>query len=70
MSEQIKPCPFCGVKPDVIKHFKHDIWSLMHRCKLVGPISIDWCDDINGISRRWNRRASDTPSGVERKEGE
>lgn len=50
------PCPFCGEKPEVAKHFKEPIWRLVHRCKAIGPITIDWHDSVADLAAIWNRR--------------
>jgi hypothetical protein len=58
--ETLEPlgCPFCGEKPDVHKHHKDPLWSLLHRCKVIGPITIEWQSDRNGLIRVWNTRAT------------
>ncbi len=56
MDAKLKPCPFCGGTAELNKHFKHDLWSLIHRCRLVGPISMEWGDKASHISN-WNTRA-------------
>ncbi len=50
-------CPFCGLKPTVSKHFREDMHQLIHRCKVVGPICIEWTD-LQLIEGRWNRRSN------------
>ena len=53
---QFLDCPFCGERPDVTKHFKHDLWTLIHRCPVFGTISKDW-SDLETLKRNWNTRA-------------
>jgi len=56
MTETIfKPCPFCGELPQVTKHFKIEAYGLVHRCKAVGHIAIDF-SDYDLVLRRWNTR--------------
>ena len=55
MSE-VKPCPFCGETPVIVEHFKEDLWRLTHRCKVMGPMVIDWTSDQNKLAQRWNTR--------------
>jgi hypothetical protein len=50
------PCPFCGGDAEINKHFREDMWSLLHRCRVMGPISIDWTSR-ESIWKRWNHRA-------------
>ncbi len=63
MSEKLKPCPFCGEKPEVIQSdggaYK-GMWRVAHRCQHMGYIDIcDWCEEIteNRVSG-WNHRVS------------
>lgn len=39
--DDLEPCPFCGERPEVTKHFKEDMYRLIHRCKVLGPVSFD-----------------------------
>jgi len=50
-------CPFCGEEPEIAKHFKEEMWRLVHRCPAVGPITIDWRDSVASVIKDWNRRA-------------
>jgi hypothetical protein len=54
---ELRACPFCGGAAEITKHFKEDIWRLLHRCPVVGPITIDWWDDRMRLIAAWNRRA-------------
>lgn len=60
MSEDLKPCPFCGGDANITKHFKEDIWQLIHRCPVVGYIGLDWTAPADFLIKRWNTRAEDT----------
>lgn len=60
---EIKNCPFCGVKPEIIKGkgtycgFRKGI----HRCKIIGFIEIfDWIatHKIKQAIKAWNTRVS------------
>jgi hypothetical protein len=57
-------CPFCGEQPEVTKHFKHDTWNLIHRCKVFTTVSIGWTT-LESLQKRWNTRQqpNDKPSG-------
>lgn len=55
MSE-LKKCPFCKEVPEITKHFKEEMWSLVHRCRVVGPILFDWSADPQRHVARWNTR--------------
>jgi len=55
---EVKTCPFCGEKPELTKHHKDPMWSLLHRCKIMGPLTIDWRESLSDIVRQWNTRAS------------
>lgn len=50
-------CPFCGELPKITKHFKEEQWNLIHRCPVIGIISIDWRDDHDQLISTWNTRA-------------
>lgn len=52
------PCPFCGELPRITKHFREDIYGLVHRCKFAGPIVFEHADKNLHI-RHWNTRAPD-----------
>ena len=52
---ELKPCPFCGGSAQLNKHFKEEMWSLIHRCEVMGPIMIDWTDRERAVTR-WNTR--------------
>jgi hypothetical protein len=54
----MKPCPFCGGDAQISKHFKEDIWQLIHRCPVVGAIVIDWTEPEQRVVDRWNTRAA------------
>lgn len=56
--EALLPCPFCGKIPTYSKHFKLDIYQLIHHCDVMGTIAIDWSDKKALIARRWNTRRS------------
>jgi len=53
---KVKTCPFCGEKPDLIKHHKDPMWSLLHRCPVMGPLTIDWRESLSDLVRQWNTR--------------
>ena len=50
-------CPWCGEPPVITKHFKHEMWSLLHRCRIIGTISIDWTTDRLQLLGNWNHRS-------------
>lgn len=53
---ELKPCPFCGGKPEI-----HDatrilgVWRLVHRCKVVGYMEIERTISDDAIAA-WNHR--------------
>jgi hypothetical protein len=53
--KKLLPCPFCGELPEISKHFKEEMYRLIHRCKVIGPIVLDWADK-GYHEHRWNRR--------------
>ena len=55
--EELKGCPFCGELPEIHKHFKCEMWRLMHRCKIVGAISFEWTENKGNLIECWNTRA-------------
>ena len=50
------PCPFCGELPVITKHFKHEMYSFMHRCPVIGPIGRDFRETAQGHIDMWNTR--------------
>jgi len=54
--KQLKPCPFCGGDAEITKHFREEMWSLIHRCKVMGPMKLEWSESENSIIERWNTR--------------
>lgn len=62
---ELKPCPFCGETPSLTKHFKLDgHYSMVHRCKVVGPIAFDFGrPDMHAKS--WNTRTPDEEAAAE-----
>jgi hypothetical protein len=50
------PCPFCGGKAEITKHFKEDMWRLIHRCSVVDPITLEWTAPETRLSDKWNTR--------------
>jgi hypothetical protein len=62
---ELKPCPFCGGKAGITKHFKEDMWSLLHRCPVIGPILIDWTVPRSNLVTQWNTRKQQSQTGEE-----
>lgn len=58
----LEPCPFCGGIPDISKHFKEEMWRLLHKCPVVGAITMDWTSPASRLVKRWNRRAPHAPA--------
>ena len=55
MSE-LENCPFCGERPKIDKHFRENLYCLVHRCKVLGcAISMDW-NEKNYLIEKWNTR--------------
>ena len=50
------PCPFCGKLPEITRHFREEMYQLVHRCSAVGPISSGWSSKER-ILQNWNTRA-------------
>lgn len=70
MSDDLKPCPFCGEAPgqpvDATRIL--GVWNLVHRCKVLGPVEIQASTREDAITR-WNTRAQGQPtSGDDREE--
>ena len=66
MSDELKPCPFCGEQPRVSVAMDESIWS--HNTVPWTTIRCDSCDansgavcegDETSAHERWNRRAAD-----------
>lgn len=62
MSEELKPCPFCGKKP-IIEHWSSDGMMYMVKCNnpdcAVPVVSYPNGRDLNMVIKEWNRRAND-----------
>lgn len=61
MVSDLLPCPFCGEKPQITKHHREDIYSFMHRCPVLGPISWGFREDPQAHVEKWNARAQPAP---------
>ena len=56
MAGELLPCPFCGEQPQITKHHREDIYSFMHRCQVLGPISWGFREDQKAHVEKWNTR--------------
>ena len=56
--QELKPCPFCGGAAEMTEHFKKVMgWSLIHRCKVMGPLTIDYMGrSKDQVIAQWNTR--------------
>ncbi|QOD00318.1 Lar family restriction alleviation protein [Pseudomonas putida] len=61
MVSEMLTCPFCGEKPQITKHHREDIYSFMHRCQVLGPISWGFREDQQAHIEKWNARAQPAP---------
>ncbi|MEB6589678.1 Lar family restriction alleviation protein [Pseudomonas asiatica] len=61
MASELLTCPFCGEKPQITKHHREDIYSFMHRCQVLGPISWGFREDQHAHIEKWNARATPAP---------
>jgi hypothetical protein len=55
---KLLPCPFCGELPTITKHFKHEIYSFVHRCSVIGPITRDFREREQDHADMWNTRCA------------
>lgn len=62
-NDALLPCPFCGQVPIITKHHREEMYSFMHRCEVLGPISRDFREDPADHVKMWNTRAK--PAGSE-----
>jgi len=54
---KLKPCPFCGGDAEVTDTTKVlGVWRLIHRCKAIGPISLERYNEET-LTNAWNTRA-------------
>ncbi|USX34862.1 Lar family restriction alleviation protein [Pseudomonas putida] len=61
MVSELLTCPFCGEKPQITKHHRENIYSFMHRCQVLGPISWGFREDQQAHIEKWNARAQPAP---------
>lgn len=54
---KLKPCPFCGERPDAQQHHRHDRWAIVHDCEVFGRLVVDWTD-LPSLLKRWNTRTN------------
>ena len=63
---ELKPCPFCGGKPQLVEDKKqYKIFCLTPDC----DCQYGWCADMEYTAKGWNRRTGETPC-EEREKGE
>lgn len=53
---KLKPCPFCGGKAEVTKHYTGIMWQLSHRCTAIGFVSSGWVESEKSAAQGWNTR--------------
>lgn len=62
MSEELKPCPFCGRK-SIIEHWSSDGAMYMVKCNnpdcLIPVTSYPAGHNLDEVMKEWNRRAND-----------
>lgn len=61
MSAEYLGCPWCGEQPEVTKHHKEDVWSLVHRCEVFVTLHTGWCE-LGSLKERWNTRDGVVPT--------
>jgi hypothetical protein len=58
MGERLEPCPFCGGVPETVDATRIlGIWRIVHRCDVLGCVSVGR-EDIKDAAVEWNRRAA------------
>lgn len=58
-NKALKSCPFCGGEASITKHFREEMYNLIHRCPNMGAMSIDWRVTKDELIRIWNTRAGE-----------
>lgn len=58
MTDEIKPCPFCGVKIKIKQN--GDVWELQHPKSdcFMGRL-LPFSRDVEDMTERWNRRVEE-----------
>lgn len=64
MTDELKPCPFCGKEVSMTYNGLENAYFVYHRgepCGLYEPIAIDgeMCKSYDEAKDAWNRRTSD-----------
>lgn len=52
---ELEACPWCGGKPEITKHFKFEMYGLVHRCQVMPSIVMDFADPGYNEAK-WNTR--------------
>lgn len=57
---ELKPCPFCGERVEMNDYTDKPAcaWVMIHRCKVLGPIKIEYGSGEK-LAEVWNTRAED-----------
>lgn len=58
MTDELKPCPFCGGKITRRRGLKNLIFFCCYRCGSITSFNSDWCNKHPDEALKvWNRRA-------------
>lgn len=63
MTDELKPCPFCGGELVITKHFKHDLYNAVHRCTAIPSVVFDLMER-ESIVKCWNTRTHAAGDGL------
>ncbi len=60
-ADVLAPCPFCDERPDEIVKTINETYRFTHRCKVIGPITVENYGTAEDVAKTWNTRAASQP---------
>lgn len=61
VKEELKPCPFCGAKAQMLNYSKNE-W--LAECSVCSGMVERWRETEEEAIEQWNRRVNDDPNEI------